>query len=116
MMLEVLIVVFMFTLFIALRLAIPRFLVGRAIKPIISRFRQHGAVTPQSAKSGKALGIGAMNLAQRMVLPRDYGPKALEALMQSDIVKVTDDGKLYLSEEQLAKTPMGQELAAPEKD
>lgn len=109
-MLEALIVVALITVFIGLKLLVPRWLVGKAVKPVIILFLKHGAVSPQSAKSAKELGIGAMNFAQRMVRPRDYRPKALEVLMQTDIVLATDEGKLYLSKEQLAKTPMGQEL------
>ena len=112
-MLEILIGILMLTIFIGARVMIPRFLVGRAIKPVILRFRQHGALTPQSAKSVAQLGLGAANFAQRMIRPRDYGPKALEALMQVDIVMITEEGRLYLSEEHLAKTPMGQKLAEP---
>lgn len=114
-MLEVLIGIVMLTIFIGLRLMIPRYLVGRAIKPVILRFRQHGALDAQTARSAKQLGLGTMNFAQRMIRPRDYGVKALEALIQTEIVTVTDEGLLYLSEERLAMTPMGQKLAETDK-
>jgi hypothetical protein len=41
---------------------------------------------------------------ERMMRRRDYKPQALDALMQMGVVKVTEDGKLYLSEEKLAET------------
>lgn len=40
---------------------------------------------------------------ERMMRRRDYKPQALDALMQIGVVKVTEDGKLYLSEEKLAE-------------
>jgi len=43
-------------------------------------------------------------MAQRMWKPRDYKPRALQLLLNANIVQMTPDGKLYLAEENLAAT------------
>lgn len=69
---------------------------------VIRSFRNHGAVTPESAKSLSDLG-----LAPRQGLKvglRDYKPFALQFMMQTNIVRLTDDGRYFLCEDTLSTT------------
>ena len=75
----------------------------RAIKEVVRAFRKHEATGVRSAKT-----VGELDLApksffsfRRMGL-RDYKPHALQLLMSNNIIRATEDGKLYLSESKLA--------------
>jgi len=109
-MLEILIIVCLLGLFVIFKLVVPQLFVRRALKPVIERFREHKALDEGSALSMESLGLGPLPLAERIMHLRDYKPKALEALVQWKIVFLTEEGKLYLSEEHLAESALGQQL------
>ena len=91
-------------LFIVLLLAlfvIPQFMMKRAIKAVIRIFRDNNAIGKKQARTAEELGLQPKRLAERMMKPRDYKPRALQLLMSQEIVQMTDDGKLYLVEEKL---------------
>jgi hypothetical protein len=44
---------------------------------------------------------------------RDYKPYALTALMNAGVVKTTEDGKLYLSEEKLSASTLSRYAPRP---
>ena len=81
---------------------IPRLLLRRAINQVIRIFRQHNATDVKTAKTIDELGLSPPAFMQRMLQGRDYKPYALGALRRSEIIQMTEDGKLYLSEERLA--------------
>ena len=83
---------------------LPGLLTRRAIPPVLRTLRQHNAVGTSNAKTVDDLGLGARTGIQRLTKPRDYRPRALQFLIRANIVQVTEDGKLYLSEEKLAAT------------
>jgi hypothetical protein len=83
---------------------LPGLLTTRAIPSVLRAFRQHNAVGIGNAKTVDELGLGATTGIQRLTKRRDYRPRALQFLIRSNIVGVTEDGKLYLSEEKLAAT------------
>ena len=95
----VLVVIFILGAFV-----LPQFLIRRAIRSVMRIFEQHNAIGVKGAKPIEELGLGPKPLLQRMFKARDYKPRALQLLMRSDIVQVTEDGKLYLSEESLTTT------------
>jgi hypothetical protein len=88
------------------KLTIPPLLIRRAVRPVIERFLNAGAMNEADAKSIDDLGLGPRRLVERMVSLRDYKPKALEALISASVVLYTEEGKLYLSKEKLMATGM----------
>ena len=99
----VLIIVMGIILLLAL-LVIPQLLVRRAVKVVLQIFRDHGAVGKKRAKTVEELGLQPKSMFDRMMKPRDYKPRALDMLINANIIQTTEDGKLYLSEEDLAAT------------
>jgi hypothetical protein len=83
--------------------AIPRWLMRRAARQVIKIFRAQNATENKNARTIDELGLRPPGMMERMMRRRDYKPQALNALMQVGVVKVTEDGKLYLSEEKLAE-------------
>jgi len=83
---------------------LPQFLVRRAIRSVIRIFQQHNAVGVKSARTLKELGLEPKSMFRKMFKARDYKPQALQALMHSDIIQMTEDDKFYLSEEKLMAT------------
>jgi hypothetical protein len=82
---------------------IPRWLIRRAARQVIKIFRAHNATESKSARTIDELGLRPPGMLERMMRRRDYKPQALDALRQIGVVKVTEDGKLYLSEERLSE-------------
>ena len=80
---------------------VPRWGAKRAIPAVINIFRDNRAVTPRTAKTMDELGLAPKGLAQSMFKPRDYKQAALQSLIRANIVQMTEDGKLYLSEKDL---------------
>jgi len=80
---------------------LPQLLVMRAVPKVIKMFRRYNAVSPRDAKTPEELGFNPRTMLIRMLKPRDYRPRALQVLISQGIIKTTEDGKLYLSEETL---------------
>ena len=85
---------------------VPQLLVKRAITKVIKIFRQHNAIDIKSAKTIDELGLRPESMLNRMMKPRNYKPRALQALISADIIRMTEDGKLYLFEENLAASKL----------
>jgi hypothetical protein len=73
------------------------FLTKRALRAVIKMFRDHNALTPETAQFADELGVKNRGMFVMRGL-RDYKPAALQFLMKHEIVKATDEGKLFLSE------------------
>ena len=83
---------------------IPRFMMKRATNHVLKIFRQHYATSVKSARTVEELGLKPRTFMEGMFRNRDYKPHALQLLMKSEIIQMTEDGKLYLSEERLASS------------
>jgi hypothetical protein len=84
---------------------VPQFLVMIAAKKIIRNLRNTQTTNPVSAKFPKDIGIQQLSRIQRIIkIRRDDRPKALDELISSGIIKTTEDGRIYLSEERLLLT------------
>lgn len=79
------------------------FLMKRAIRDVLKMFRTGQAMTPETAKFQDELGFKKRSFIQFKAL-RDYKPTALQVLIRNNIVQVTEEGRVYLSEETLAGT------------
>lgn len=89
---------------IGLWLTVPQLMMRRAVGKVIRIFRQRYAVGQSNAKTLDELGLGQRGL-ERFVV-RDYKPRALQVLTSANIIRHTEDGKLYLSEEDLQRTSL----------
>lgn len=69
---------------------------------MITIFKKNQALGFDSARTIDELGLRPASLSQRLVSMRDYKPWALEALVKSEVVRVTEDDRLYLDEKKLA--------------
>ena len=83
---------------------IPEFIIRRIILLVIHIFRRAGAVGASDAKAISELGITA-RLARRIMQRFNYRPHALNLLISANIIKKTEDERLYLSEEDLSRSP-----------
>lgn len=88
-------------------IGLPQLLIGRTIPDVIKIFKNHDAIGLKNAKTVEELGLTSQTMVQRMWKPRDYKPRALQLLLNANIVQMTEDGKLYISEENLAATKWG---------
>ena len=93
----ILIIVFL----LLLSLILPMFLQKRAVKAVLKIFQGKNALETDSALTRDELGLKPQTFMGRMLKMRDYKPDALNFLVSTRIVKETDDGRLYFSEEQL---------------
>lgn len=94
-----LLIVLLFILFV-----LPQWSLRRAIPALIQLFRQHKALSPKDAKTMDELGLKQRSLAQAILRGQDYRVTALQILRNANIVRATDDGRLYLSEEDLQQS------------
>ena len=95
----VLIIIYLLGVFIVQPL-----MIARSCPKVIKIFRQNSAVGEKGAKFVDELGLQSRGFVERMWRPKDHKPRALQLLMQINVVRLTDDGKIYLSEPDLAKT------------
>ena len=85
---------------------LPNLLVKRTAKKIIRLMQMNNALDPKSARSPYEMNVLEQRpLINRIIGTRDYKPQALDVLIKMNIVKTTDDERIYLSEEELSLSP-----------
>ena len=72
----------------------------RAVKAVFKMFRQADCTTPETAKTAAEIGFKQRGFISFRGV-RDYKPNALQLLIREEVIKVTEDGRMYLSEETL---------------
>jgi hypothetical protein len=92
------ITILIFVILIALILIIPVIRVRSAMKVVIKIFQDYDATNIKNARTSDELKLNPKKLVERLFTLRDYKPDALKLLMESGVVKTTEEGKLYLSE------------------
>lgn len=100
----VLFVVALIALFGLAVIVIPGIMTRRALHEVIARFRMYDALAPERAKTGKELGLNGDDILQGMTGRRDYRPRALEVLLDAEIVRPAGGDRLYLSESKLTES------------
>ncbi|MDY6825586.1 MAG: hypothetical protein SVV67_00180 [Bacillota bacterium] len=90
--------ILIFVILIALILIIPVIRVRSAMKAVIKIFRAHDATDIQHARTSAELQLNPKKFVERLFTLRDYKPDALKVLMESGVIKSTEEGKLFLSE------------------
>jgi hypothetical protein len=101
---EVLIIILLIIIVIVAMLVIPQWLTKRAIPQVIRIFREKNAIGIKNAKTVDELGLRPRGMMEQMFRRRDYKQYALTALMRVEIIQMTEDGRLYLSEEKLSES------------
>ncbi len=88
---------------------IPQWRLRRAIRQVIRIFRDHSAISVRDARTVDELGLRPRGMLEGMfsVRLRDYKKYALDALMKTEIIQTTDDGRFYLSEDKLFASGLG---------
>jgi hypothetical protein len=65
---------------------------------VIAIFRNNSALDKKTAKTIDELGLSPHGMVERMFHTRDFKPYALNALVKAEVVKSTQDGRVYLDE------------------
>ncbi len=89
---------------VAAGLYLSRFLMKRALREVVSRFYERGAIEAKSAATLQELDLVPPSLLERMSRLRDYRPHAVSLLVKAEIVRATEGGRLYLSEDALKRS------------
>ena len=86
---------------------LPRIRIKRAVNQVVAIFERNNALDARSAKTIDELGLRPPTLLQGMMRIRDFKPYALQILMRAEVIRQTDGGKLYLSQDRLAAINLG---------
>jgi hypothetical protein len=105
----IILIILVMLLLLAVAFAGSNYMMRRAIKHIIRMLKSADALSLQTARTSEELGFKKTSMFQ-FKLWRDYKPAALQLLLTGNIVLMTDDGKLYLSEENLSKSKLAQQI------
>jgi hypothetical protein len=86
---------------------IPAWMIKRNASEVIRIFHRKNAIGIQNAKTKEELGLEPMSILQPLIQGkifsrRNWKPKALDLLIQTNVVLMTEDGKLYITEASLA--------------
>ena len=81
---------------------LPQIMLRRAVSSVIRTFRQNRAVDVQNAKTIDELRLRPKSLAHAIFRGTQYKTTALLVLRNATVIESTEDGKLYLSEENLS--------------
>ena len=65
---------------------------------MIAIFRNNSALDKKTAKTIDELGLSPYGFVESMFHTRDFKPYALNALLKAEVVKSTEDGRVYLDE------------------
>ena len=85
---------------------IPGWRLKRAIRQVIQIFRKTNATSVKNAKTVGELGLRPLGFFDRILKLRDYKPYALTVMISAGVVRQTEDGKVYLSEEKLSASTL----------
>ncbi len=76
-------------------------LTKRALFKVLNIFRNENAIGYERAKTIEQLGLTPPNILERIGRPRDYRQNALKILIKSEVVHLTEDGRLFIPEEKM---------------
>ena len=93
------IAILFFALLVVIGFALSLLLQRRALQFVIGNFRKKRAFDKKKSIPGTELGIMPKHA---LFKKRDYKPQALQFLVNTGVVQMTDEQKFYFSEEKLA--------------
>ncbi len=88
-------------------LIIPQWRLKRTIPQVIRIFREYNAISIKNAKTIDEMGLKPRNMLEGILKGRDYRQYAVSTLMKVNIIQMTEEGKLYLSEDKLFASGLG---------
>ncbi|MFC2014243.1 hypothetical protein ACFLU8_05190 [Chloroflexota bacterium] len=97
----ILIIALIFALLLLAMIIVPQWRLRRSIRQVIRIFRDQNAIGIKNARTVDELGLRPRRMLEGMFKGRDYKQYALNALMKSEIIQMTEERKLYLSEDKL---------------
>ncbi len=103
---DVAVIIGLIILLLIAMFVVPQFLTARAMKQVVKILRNNHAIDPKNAKSMEELHLQQKGMMDRMMRPRDYKPRALQYMIGADMVRMTEEGKIYLVEENLRGTKL----------
>lgn len=80
---------------------IPGWMTKRATVDVVGRFCSLNALRKQDARTREELGLNPPSFVDRMTKARDYKPYAVQALKSVNVIRTTEEGKMYMAEEKL---------------
>jgi len=80
--------------------------IKRASRQVVQIFRKQNAIAPGTAKSIDDLGLESRGMLESIFKGRNYKQYALDALVKAQIIQLTEDKRLYLSEGHLKATSL----------
>jgi len=83
---------------------LPQILLRSAISSVIRTFQQKKAVGAQNAKTADELALRPKSMMQSIFRGTQYKTTALLVLRNAGVIMTTEDGKLYLSEDNLSRS------------
>ena len=83
---------------------LPRIRIRRAVNQVIAIFERNNALDVRSARTADELGLRPPTFLDGMLRMRDFKPYALQILMQTEVIRQTDGGRLYLAQNRLPAT------------
>jgi len=92
------------TLMLIIIFVLPQILLRSAISSVIRTFRQRKAVGAQNAKTVDELALRPKSMMQAIFRGTQYKTTALLVLRNAGVIESTEDGKLYLSEDNLSRS------------
>ena len=101
---EVLFLILLGIAFLLVMLFVPQLMMKRAIPKVIQAFRQNNAVGEKNAKFLEEMGLKPKSFLESAGRLRDYKPRALQFLIGINVIQITEEGKFYISEEDIALT------------
>ena len=97
-------------IFFIVALLIQQWLLKRALNQVVAIFQKNRATTRETARTLEELNLQPLGFLRRPAAFRNFNHRVVETLSNAGIVMVTEDLKYYLSEEELAKSPLGRML------
>lgn len=98
---NIVIIVLVIVLVLAALFILPQWRMRRAVRQVIRIFRENNAIGVKNARTIDELQLRPRRMLEGMFRGRDYKQYALSALIKAEIIKTTEGGKLYLSEDRL---------------
>ena len=115
-MINVLIILLMLVFCLAALFIIPTLMTKRAMKQVIRILIRTDTTSPENARSIVDLGLNPPTFRERLMRARDYKPKALDFLISLKIVLYSEEGNIYLSEENLLSSTLVKRWPSLAKD
>ena len=106
---NIVIIIGILLVLVGISLWLSRIFMARAIRSLIGTLREARATTSATARTAEELDLRPRSTLRDFHVLRDYRPYALQILMRAGVVEVTEDGKLFLSQERLAMSRWGKD-------